>query len=269
MHGLSNKDGDRTIDWGNTSQDYAVFRPGPPPSFYQRLQDLGVGLANQRILDLGTGTGVLARQFARQGASCCGIDLAENQVATAQRLANEEGLEIHWAVGPAEELPWNGPFDYATANQCFLYFDKPRMMAELNRALTPDTGRLVTSHFSWMPRVDEIARRSEELVLEHNPHWTANDWDGVIPEFPEWARPYAEVEDFFIYDEPTPFTRETWAGRILACRGVGATMTPDEVARFHEAHLELLEEIAPPDFTITHRIDAHVFRLRDRQSTSN
>lgn len=264
MHGLSNKDGDLTIDWGNTSQDYAVYRPGPPPCFYDRLQNLGIGLPDQRIVDLGTGTGVLARQFARQGANCFGLDIAENQVATAKRLAAEEGLKVTWAVGPAEELPWDGPFDFATANQCFLYFDKQRMMAEVKRVLTPETGRLVTSHFSWMPRVDEIARRSEELVLEHNPHWTAADWHGVIPEFPEWARPDAEVENFFVYDVPMPFTRESWAGRILACRGVGATMTPEEVARFHKAHLQLLEEIAPPEFPIIHRIDAHVFRLKDR-----
>lgn len=267
MHGLSNKDGDRTIDWGRTSDDYAVSRPGPPPSFYRRLAELGVGHAGQNILDLGTGTGVLARQFARQGVTVCGIDIAENQIATACRLAEEERLQIDFRIGPVEELPWEeSSFDFATANQCFLYFDKPAVIDELRRVLQP-TGRLVTSHFSWMPRLDEIARRSEELVLEHNPDWSGHDWHGIIPEFPTWAEPWFEVEASFLYDDPIPFTRETWAGRIRACRGVGATMTPEEVERFDKAHQALLSQIAPESFLILHRIDAHIFRFKDvRQS---
>ncbi len=51
----------RAFDWGRTSRDYATHRPGPPPSCYDMLARLGVGLAGQRVLDLGTGTGVLAR----------------------------------------------------------------------------------------------------------------------------------------------------------------------------------------------------------------
>ncbi len=68
MEGVSPTDAGRKIDWGQTSQDYAMFRLGPPPGFYDRLKVHGVGLPKQKILDLGTGTGVLARQFARQGA---------------------------------------------------------------------------------------------------------------------------------------------------------------------------------------------------------
>lgn len=262
MQGLSNKDGDRDIDWGRTSGDYAVHRPGPPPSFYERLAAWGVGQPGQRILDLGTGTGVLARQFARQGAAVSGIDVAAEQIETARRLAAEEDIAVDFRHGRAEDLPWQEPaFDFATANQCFLYFDKPAVVRELRRVLRPG-GRLVTSHFSWLPRLDEIARQSEELVLAHNPDWTAADWDGCIPEFPEWARPWFEVEAFFVYDEPVPFTRESWAGRIRACRGVGATMTTAEMARFEAAHRDLLSRIAPDEFTILHRLDAHLFRLR-------
>ena len=35
-------DGGRPIDWGRTSSDYAAHRPGPPPSYYERLAALGV-----------------------------------------------------------------------------------------------------------------------------------------------------------------------------------------------------------------------------------
>ena len=69
MHGLHSQDGPREIDWGKTLGDSSDFRPGPPMSFYERLPAFGIGLKGQSILDLGTGTGVLARQFARQKAA--------------------------------------------------------------------------------------------------------------------------------------------------------------------------------------------------------
>jgi len=69
VHRAGEGDPGRAIDWGRTSTDYATHRPGPPASLFERLASFGVGLAGQRILDLGTGTGVMARGFARRGAS--------------------------------------------------------------------------------------------------------------------------------------------------------------------------------------------------------
>ena len=83
-------DGGHAFDWGKTSPDYAVYRPGYPASFYTVLQAVGIGTLSQDILDLGTGTGVLARAFAQQGAHVIGIDIAEAQIVTARQLAAQE-----------------------------------------------------------------------------------------------------------------------------------------------------------------------------------
>src|SRR6202008_4513476 len=81
----------RTFDWDRTSQDYARYRPGYPPSFYERIASLGVGLPGQRVLDLGTGTGNVARELARRGCKVTGVDISERQIAEARRLSTEEG----------------------------------------------------------------------------------------------------------------------------------------------------------------------------------
>ena len=262
MHEIPPDDPGRTIDWGRASADYAAYRPGPPPSYYARLRALGVGLPGQRVLDLGTGTGVLARQFARQGCDVVGVDLSLGQLGIARRLAREEGLSVDFRAAPAEDthLP-AAAFDAATANQCWLYFDRDRVVAEMRRVLRPG-GVIVTSHLSWLPREDAVARRSEELVLEFNPQWTAGDWSGVVPEIPRWARGEFDVAGSFVYDEPIEFTRETWRGRIRACRGIGAELSADEVAAFDAAHAALLAATVPERFPVLHRIDAHVLRPR-------
>jgi SAM-dependent methyltransferase len=215
------------------------------------------------MLDLGTGTGVLARQFARQGAVVHGCDISAEQIAMARRLAEDEKLAVEFSVHPAETLPWTKPtFDVITASQCWLYFDKPRAIAEVRRVLRPG-GLLVTSHFTWLPRRDAIARSSEQLVLQFNPAWSAADWPGTVPPCPAWAEADFEVRGMFFYDESIPFTRDTWCGRFRACRGVGATLSPSEVEAFDAAHRELLSRIAPEEFTVLHRIDAHLFAFRE------
>lgn len=39
---------------------------------------------------------------------------------------------------------------------------------------------------------------------------------------------------------------------MKACRGVGASLTPDEISAWEKEHTALLEEIAPNEFTIRH-----------------
>lgn len=257
MHGLGWKDGNRQIDWGRTSADYSEHRPNYPRSFYDRLAALGVGLPGQHILDLGTGTGFLALEFARRGASVTGVDIATGQIEQARRDADRQGLPVRFECAPAEEtkLP-DKSFEVITASQCWPYFDRTRMISEVRRLLRP-LGVLVTSHFCWVPRECEIARRSEELVQQFNSEWTGADWDGFVPPIPKWATTDFDLTAMFVYDEPIRFTREQWRGRMRACRGVAATLNESEVQQFDRELGALLENIAPHEFEIVHRIDAH------------
>ncbi len=260
MHTIPAIDPGRAIDWSLTSGDYAVHRPGPPARLYDMLALLGVGTPGQRVLDLGTGTGLVAREFARRGCEVSGTDIAPGQIDAARELAQAEGLSVDFQVAPAEACPHgDASFDAITASQCWLYFDAPRAIAEVKRVLKPG-GVLVTTHFSWLAGVDPIALASEELVLQFNPAWQGAGWAGKIPSVPPWSVDRAAVQAMFWFDAAVPFTRESWRGRMRACRGVGATLAPAEVEAFDAAHQALLERLAPQQFTVLHRVDAHLFR---------
>lgn len=259
MHGIPAHDAGRAIDWGKTSSDYGQHRPGPPPSFYARLQALGVGLPGQRILDLGTGTGLLAREFARQGASASGTDIAAGQIEEASRLAHEQNLSCDFHVASSDAQPFpDATFDCITAMQCWLYFDPAKTVAEVKRLLKPG-GILMISHFSWLPRLDAIANASEALVLKFNPQWGGKDWSGHVPPVCYELDQHFPLQAMFWYDEAIPFTRESWRGRMRACRGTGATLNPAQLEAFDREHDALLQSIAPESFPVRHRLDAHLF----------
>ena len=262
MYGTKTIDGSNKIDWGKTSEDYARFRPGPPPSFYQKLKALEVGLVGQDLLDLGTGTGVLAREFAKGGCRVTATDISMEQIEMARELSSKDGLDIDFRVMPSEEVDFpSKSFDVITANQCFLYFDKKRLIPILKKILKDD-GVFVTSHFSWMPFLDPVAKSSEDLILKHNSKWSAHSYAGEIPIAHESLVDDFNVCGFFYYDEKIPFTHETWRGRIRASRGIGASLDQEKIKKFDEEHIELLKDLVPDEFSVIHRIDAHIMRVK-------
>lgn len=48
------------------------------------------------------------------------------------------------------------------------------------------------------------------------------------------------------------FTRESWNGRMKACRAIGASLAEHEISAWEQEHIKLLSEIAPAEFDILH-----------------
>ncbi len=242
------------FDWGKTSQDYAKFRDIYPPVFYQMLLKRGIGLKGQKILDLGTGTGVLPRNLYAYGGDWTGIDISENQIRQAKALAEQHHMQICFQTMPAEEIHFpDHSFDAVTACQCFWYFDTPALMPILKRILKPE-GKLCILQMEWLPLEDEIAAASETLVLKYNPHWTGA---GEIRKPVYLSESVLHDFDLLSHEEfdiPISFSRESWNGRMKSCRGIGASLSETEISAWESEHVALLNQIAPPSFEILHYI---------------
>ena len=247
-----NIDNGKSFDWGRTSSDYAKYRDIYPEEFYQRIIGMGLCTKGQRVLDLGTGTGVLPRNLYRFGAEFSGIDISENQIAYARKLAEEAGMDIAFACVSAEESDFaENTFDAVTACQCFTYFDHSVLAPRVYRILR-EKGRFAVLYMAWLPFEDDIAGRSEELILKYNPGWTGCREVRHKISIPDIYREYFTICAQEVFDLSVHFTRESWHGRMKACRGIGASLSDKEIESFAKEHRAMLAQYAQEEFEILH-----------------
>ncbi len=248
--------------FGRRASDYAAYRPEYPDEAFRRWRGMGIGLPGQRLLDLGTGTGALARGFARAGCEVTGLDPDTALLAEARRLDAAAGVTIAYREGVAEQTGLGASsWDVVTAAQCWHWFDRTRAAAEVRRLLRPH-GVLVICHLSYLALPGNVCEASERLVLRHNPSWGMAGESGMHP---AWALDAAMAGlvgiETFSFDTEIAYTHDAWRGRMRSCNGVGATLPPDGVAAFDRELERLLADRFPDRLlAVPHRLWALVAR---------
>jgi ubiquinone/menaquinone biosynthesis C-methylase UbiE len=116
--------------------DDVVQRLGPKPG--------------ENWLDVGCGAGAVSMRAARAGAKVTGVDISDGMIETARRRADEEGLDIAYQVGDAEQLPvGDASFDVVSSSVGFIFAPNHDVAArELARVVRPG-GRI--GFTAWCP----------------------------------------------------------------------------------------------------------------------
>lgn len=239
------------VDFGRTALDYARYRTAFPPELFTRLAGLNVGLPGHRVVDLGTGTGVLARGFAAAGCRVTGVDIAPEMLAQADSGA------VTYRVAPAEDtgLPAHA-WDVVSAGQAWHWFDLPRVAVEARRLLV-EGGALAICSRDYLVTPGSVAAVSEEVVLAHNPGWPMATGTSTLR-----APDGFDHVETFEFDVAVEFTHEQWRGRMRSSNGVAASLPAAEVAAFDaELAAVLRERFSGEPLAVPHRIRGLVARV--------
>lgn len=103
-------------------------------------------LPEDRVLDLGCGTGRFTLPVARRAADVVGLDLSAGMLDVADAKAREQGLAIGFEQGDMADLPFeSGSFDVVVSMLALMHVplaDREQVFAEIGRVLRPG-GRAV------------------------------------------------------------------------------------------------------------------------------
>lgn len=247
-----NIDNGKPFDWGKTSESYAKYRDIYPTEFYEHIAKSGLCVNNQRVLDIGTGTGVLPRNMYRFGANWVGTDISKEQISMAWKLS--KGMDIMYIESSAEDLEFpDCSFDVVTACQCFWYFDHRILEPKLFRLLKRN-GRILVLYMAFLPFEDKVAHESEKLVLKYNPDWNGKNETMHQIEIPDCYNTHFELVRHEEYKINLHFTRESWNGRMKTCRGIGASLPESAINLWEQEHLKMLSDNFPTEFDVLHYV---------------
>lgn len=160
----------------------------------------------ESVLDVACGTGGVALRAARAGAEVVGVDISADQLAKARDAAAQEGLQIRFDEGDAQQLPYgDAEFDaVGSAFGAIFAPDHRRTAAELARVCRPG-GRLALTAWPKDEWSDTHARAGRVFV---------EDVDAR-----EWAQPehvHALLDDEFeLQLEPGEWRVEADSGEAL------------------------------------------------------
>ncbi len=130
--------------FASTAVFYAQSRPPYGQGFFDTVaRRLGLR-GTERLLDLGTGPGLLALGFAPWGIELVGVDPEPAMLAAARKAAERAGVRLRLIEGRAEDLPDNvGLFDIVTIGRALHWMDPEPTRAVLDRVVAPGGSVLI------------------------------------------------------------------------------------------------------------------------------
>ena len=120
--------------------DAAVVMAYPTrPPYPAAVFDLLAGLTVEPwvALDVGCGTGDIARRLAPRMQRVDAVDIAERMVARARTLPGGDAENLRWQVAPLEDAALAAPYGLAVAGESLHWMQWERALPLLRAALAP------------------------------------------------------------------------------------------------------------------------------------
>lgn len=211
------------------------YRPSYPDAAFDLLTELMVD-SPRHVLDVGCGTGAVARPLAARVEHVDAIDISQEMVEQGKRLPRGDNPCLNWIVGRVEDAPLSPPYALITAGASLHWLDWYVVMLRFARMLTPH-GYLVELGVDlletpWEDDLRTIRRRYGTI-----PNWQYYDHIKALEERGLFQRIGSQQL------EPVPFTQsltdyiESFHGRASFSR---QRMTPENAVAFDEAVYSLV-----------------------------
>jgi SAM-dependent methyltransferase len=146
-------------------------RPTYPPETFEILDRLMV--EPRAVLDVGAGTGAVARRLLRYAMRVDAVDPSAAMIAEGRQLPGGDDPRLRWITGPAETAPLDPPYGLITAGTSLHWMDLDQVMPRFAAALAPG-GKIAVMEVvetpigptPWNDAATEIIKQYSELKAD-------------------------------------------------------------------------------------------------------
>lgn len=128
-------------EYGKQFQDRSIVEAyNHRPPYPMEVFDVLAGLIHsepKRVLDVGCGTGYIARHFVERVEEIDAVDFSRNMIEMAKALPNGDNPRLHWLFGPVEEVELDPPYALVTAGESLHWMDWNVVLPRFHKMLTP------------------------------------------------------------------------------------------------------------------------------------
>ena len=130
-----------SVEYAAQFQDAAVIaayptRPPYPAGVFVAVTEL-VTSEPRRVLDVGCGTGDVARRLAPLVGHVDAIDVSAGMIALGKTVPGGHAPNLRWIVGAAEDAPLAPPYALVTAGESLHWMEWQVVLPRLRAALMP------------------------------------------------------------------------------------------------------------------------------------
>lgn len=196
------------------------------------------------VLDLGAGSGALAREMLRFASRVDAVDPSAAMIDEGRRLPQGSDPKLRWILGTAEEAPLDGPYGLATAGASVHWLDAARVMPRLAAALAPGAKLAIVEMDDGahpLPGMLEIFRRYSELTHHRELQEVVRDLEASGHFVREGERRIAPVVVRRSLDEYVEFLHSTSAYARVQLGARAAAFDADVRALFAREGMTAIE----------------------------
>lgn len=224
------KERQRAESFGQTAQNYDEFRPQYSDALVESIINSS-GPARPRVLDVGSGTGILAGQLRKAGCEVLAVEPDPQMAAVAE----EKGLQVEISTFEAWD-PAGRTFDIVSFGQSFHWVDPDVALPRIAQILNPHgtlalawndiqaDGKVGTALLSIFekftptptprPSPPSSSRRTPEEAADEHP---------VVRELQSHGFEAAELS----FEESLNYSRDAWLSMVFTY-SAQLTMEPEQ-----------------------------------------